>query len=219
MAIITEGVNGPVVGRLGNVVFYQVKGQNRARSLPRTPKRGRKPSPEQTVQRTRFKLMQAWLSPLKPLVRIGFGQYAPPKSGHNVAMSYNMRHAIVEHDGQLSVDPTAFRFSGGPLTPPSHAQVDLEDGRLRFTWDKPGSGAHLGNARTLFLAYNTTESLVYYSICEASAYAGTGELSTRFLGHQTGDICHAYMAFMNVETGEVSDSVYAGMLVLESPSV
>jgi len=76
----------------------------------------------------------------------------------------------------------------------------------------------LGNARTLLLAYNTTESLVYYGTCEASAYAGTGELSTRFLGHQTGDSCHAYIAFMDVETGEVSDSVYAGILVLESYS-
>lgn len=212
MAILTDGVNGPVTGRLGNVVFYQVKGQNRARSLPRTPKRGRTPSPVQVIQRTKFKLMQNWLRPLKQLVRIGFGNYAPPKTGHNVAMSHNMRHAIVEKDGEFSVDPTAFRFSAGPLSPPVNARISVVGDTLHFAWELPGAGARLGNARTLLLAYNTTESVVYYEICGASAYARKGALAPRFLGYRKATVCHAYMAFMNVETGEVSDSVYAGLL-------
>src|SRR5690554_4694148 len=109
MAILTEGVSGPVTGRVGNLIFYQVKGQNRVRSLPRLTKR--KPTPEQAAQRAKFKLMQDWLKPLKGLIRIGFGRYAPPKTGHNVAMSYNMKHAIVEDDGGFSINPPAFRFS------------------------------------------------------------------------------------------------------------
>ena len=59
MAILTEGVSGPVTGRVGNLIFYQVKGQNRVRSLPRLTKR--KPTPEQAAQRAKFKLMQDWL--------------------------------------------------------------------------------------------------------------------------------------------------------------
>src|SRR5690606_34775362 len=162
------GVNGPITGRLGNVVFYQAKGQNRARSLPRIPKRGRAPSPMQVIQRTKFKLMQDWLKPLKRLVRIGFGNYAPRKTGHNVAMSYNMKHAIVEKDGKFSVDPAAFRFSAGPLSPPVNARISLGEGTLHFAWDQLGAGVRLGNARTLLLAYNITESLVYYEICGAN---------------------------------------------------
>lgn len=212
MAIITEGINGPVVGRLGNVVFYRVKGQNRARSLPRVTKRKRKPSPEQAAQRAKFKLMQEWLRPMKGLVRIGFGRYSPPKTGHNIAMSYNMRHAILDHDGEFSVDPAAFRFSAGPLTSPANAELHLGDGTVRFTWDKPGAEAGLGNARTLLLVYNTTNSLCKYEICGARAHSGADELTLQFTKYIVGDVCHAYMAFMNVETGDVSDSVYAGML-------
>jgi len=219
MAIITEGVNGPVTGRLGNVVFYQVKGQNRARSLPRVTRRKRKPSPEQAMQRAKFKLMQEWLKPMRGLVRIGFGHYAPPKTGHNVAMSYNMKHAIVENNGQFSVDPEAFCFSAGPLTSPVNPRVSLGEDALHFTWEKPGIDARLGNARTLLLAYNTTESLAYYEVCGAGARSCSGELSLRFLGYREGTVCHAYMAFMNVETGEVSDSVYAGRIVFENGPV
>ena len=212
MAIITEGINGPVVGRLGNVVFYRVKGQNRARSLPRVTKRKRKPSPEQAAQRAKFKLMQEWLRPMKGLVRVGFGRYSPPKTGHNVAMSYNMRHAIRDHDGEFSVDPVAFRFSGGPLTSPANPELHLGDGTLHFTWDKPSTEAGLGNARTLLLVYNVTNSLCHYEICGASAYSGVDELTLRFIKYLRAEACHAYMAFMNVETGDVSDSVYVGKL-------
>jgi len=212
MAVLTEGINGPVTGRLGNVVFYEVKGQNRARSLPRASRRRRKPTPAQATQRARFKLMQEWLRPLKRLIRIGFGRYAPPKTGHNVAMSYNMKHAIVENNGEFSVNPEAFCFSAGPLTPPVNARVSVGEGILYFTWDKPGIDAGIGNARTLLLAYNTTESLASYEICGADALSGSGELPLSFIGYRDGMVCHAYMAFMNVETGEVSDSVYAGMV-------
>ncbi len=217
MAVLTEGVNGPVTGRLGNVVFYQVKGQNRARSLPRVTRRKRKPSPEQAMQRAKFKLMQEWLKPMKRLVRIGFGRYAPPKTGHNVAMSYNMRHAIIENDGEFSVDPEAFRFSAGPLTPPTNVHAYLEENILHFTWDKPEPHAVLGDARTLLLVYNERNGYGSDEIYGSHADTCVDQLNFRFISPRPGDTCHAYMAFVNVETGEVSDSVYAGRVVVGNP--
>lgn len=214
MAILTEGVNGPVTGRLGNVVFYRVKGQNRARSLPRVTKRKRKPSPEQAAQRSKFKLIQQWLRPVKRLVRLGFGNDASPKTGHNVAMSYNMRHAIIDNDGEFSVDPAAFRFSAGPLTSPVNAQVSLGDGELHFTWDKPDIQATLGDARTLLLAYNVRNGYGYDKIYGASFDLCADTLDLGFLNCRIGDTCYAYMAFINAVTGEVSDSVYAGTVTI-----
>ena len=214
MAVITEGINGPVSGRLGNVVFYRVGGQNRARSLPRVTKRKRKPSPEQAAQRARFKLMQEWLRPVRRLVRIGFGSYAPPKTGHNVAMSHNMRHAIIDTDGTFSVDPAAFRFSVGPLTPPVNADVYLEGGALHFTWDKPGIPTSLRDARTLLLVLNARNGYGDDKIYGASADICADSLDLDALSCRTGDTCHAYMAFINAETGEASDSVYAGTITV-----
>lgn len=85
MAILTAGGHGPVSGRLGNVLYYGDKGQNRARPLPRVPKR-RKPGPEQAAKRTRVEGIPEWLKTERRLVHIGFGRYAPPKTGHNEAM-------------------------------------------------------------------------------------------------------------------------------------
>ncbi|PPL00227.1 DUF6266 family protein [Parapedobacter indicus] len=214
MAILTDGVNGPVTGRLGNVIFYQVKGQNRARSLPRIPKRGRKPSPEQVMQRSKFRLMQQWLKPMKRIVRIGFGRFEPPKTGHNVAMSYNMRHAIVETENGFSVDPQAIRFSAGPLTPPVNAQVHQEGEMLHFSWDKPDIHAVLGDARTVLFVHNERNGLGCDKLYGSGADDCSDALATHFLSLLPGDVCHAYMAFVNAETGEVSDSVYAGQIVV-----
>lgn len=215
MAILTEGVNGPVTGRLGNVVFYQVKGQNRARSLPRLKKRKRAPTPLQAIQRAKFKVMQEWLRPVKRLLRIGFGRFSPPKTGHNAAMSYNMQHALIRENDEFLVDPAAFRFSAGPLTPPVNAKAVLVNGTVRFTWDMPVPGANLGIARTLLLVYNVTESFCTAEICGANAYQCADTLEIATFGHKAGDICHAYMAFMNVEDGDVSNSVYAGIVIPE----
>lgn len=215
MAILTEGVNGPVTGRLGNVVFYEVKGQNRARSLPRVPKRKRKPSPEQAVQRTKFKLIQAWLKPARRLVRIGFGRSAPPKTGHNVAMSYNMRHALIEKDGNFSIDPKAFRFSEGPLTVPVNAQVYLTEDIFHFTWDKPDIHAMLGDSRTLLFVHNERNGYGRDKIYGAGSNDCKDQMDSEFLDLRHGDTCHAYMAFVNVETGVVSDSIYVGQVMAD----
>src|SRR5690606_26246532 len=143
------------------------------RSLPRVTKRKRKPSPEQAAQRAKFKLMQQWLRPMKRLVRLGFGNYAPPKTGHNVAMSYNMRHAVVDNGGEFSVDPAAFHFSAGPLTPPVNAGVRVVGRTLHFKWDKPHIHANLGDARTLLLAYNARngygDDKIYGASCSLCA--------------------------------------------------
>ena len=51
MAVITPGMLGEAAGKLGNVIFYTVDGQLRARKKPQRVKNPR--TPKQTAQRMR----------------------------------------------------------------------------------------------------------------------------------------------------------------------
>jgi len=214
MGILLEGINGPVSGRVGNVVFYQVGNQTRARSLPYQPKKKRKPTIRQEMQRTRFKLMQDWLRPLRVLLRIGFRQDDSPRSGHNAAMSYNINHAIIDNDGIYTINPETFKFAQGPLSSPRNPTASLEGNAIHFTWEKPDVYATLGMARTILLIYNSVQQHCHWHSYGASAYRLKDTLETNYFGYEEGDECYAYIAFIDEETGQVSDSVYAGTLVM-----
>ncbi|WP_257668878.1 DUF6266 family protein [Parapedobacter tibetensis] len=216
MGILTEGINGPVSGRVGNVIFYQVGNQTRARSLPHQPKKKRKPTPLQARQRARFTVMQEWLRPIKRLLRFGFKDNASPRSGHNAAMSYNLNKAIMEvTDGVFAVNPEAFRFSQGPLTPPANPVAKQDGDVVRFKWDKPGPRDLPGGARTLLLLHIPSENTSDYHIYGARAYQLEDTIAVNDLRYLVDSPCNAYIAFIDEESGLVSNSAYAGTIILE----
>lgn len=216
MGKLLDGIHGHVRGKVGGVVFYTANGQNIARSLPRVTRKKRKPTPLQALQRERFKLMQEWLKPLLRVVKVGFGKYAPPQTGHNAAMSYNLTHAVVynEEESRYEVNPEKFAFSGGPISPPLEASA-IQDGRVvRFSWKNPGGRDIRYTTRTILVLYNPNGNACDYKTYGNPAARGEDKLNIRG-NHLPGNTCLAYMAFIDEETGAVSNSVYAGRLVLE----
>ncbi len=216
MGKLSEGISGHVRGKVGGVVFYTANGQNIARSLPRTPRKKRKPTALQAVQRERFRVMQAWLRPILRLIKVGFGKYAPPQTGHNAAMSYNLTHALVfnQEEDRYEVNPEAFAFSGGPFPAPVNPQVMQEGRAVRFSWENPDHRDIGYTTRTMLLLYKPGSGHCCYQTYGAHAGSKKDELDVWGM-YYPGDTCYAYMAFINEETGAVSDSVYAGTVVLE----
>src|SRR3546814_11134420 len=71
-----------------------------------------------------------WLKPLVPLIRTGFKNYAPQQTGHNAAMSYNLKNSIIKTETGFEVNPETFAFSAGPLPGATEATVDRKSTRL-----------------------------------------------------------------------------------------
>ncbi|MGK6351015.1 DUF6266 family protein [Parapedobacter sp. DT-150] len=215
MGKLTDGIHGHVHGKVGGVVFYTANGQNIARSLPRATRKKRKPTALQALQRERFKVMQDWLRPLLRVVKVGFGKYAPPRTGHNAAMSYNLTHAVVynEEASRYEVNPEAFAFSGGPLAAPLNASAVQDGNTVRFSWENPGGRDIRYTTRTMLLLCKPGSGTCHYKTYGNAAGVGMDTLDVRGY-YLPGDTCHAYMAFIDEETGAVSDSVYAGSFVL-----
>lgn len=212
MGKLMDGIHGHIHGKIGGVVFYTANGQNIARSLPRGTRKKKKPTPLQAFQRERFAVMQQWLKPLLRIIKVGFGNFAP-QTGHNAAMSYNLKHALMynEETSRYEVKPEAFAFSSGTLPTPIAPGV-VQDGNLvRFSWTTPNAPQIRYTTRTLLLLYNPDNQS-----CVHKTYGNAAEDALEISGFNLwGSPCHAYMAFLDEETGAVSDSVYAGSLVLE----
>ncbi|WP_312333557.1 DUF6266 family protein [Sphingobacterium sp.] len=135
MAIIKNGVNGTVSGKAGSVVFVSTKTGNYVRSLPRVKKR--EPSPEQLLSRTRFKTVRSHISLLNPIIKLGYKAYSYPKRAYDVAMSYNLNHAIMQEGDSFVVDWQKFMVAKGSPNPITSYTMDLdqENQMLQVTWE------------------------------------------------------------------------------------
>ncbi len=135
MAIIKNGVNGTVSGKAGSVVFVSTKTGNYVRSLPRVKKR--EPSPEQLLSRTRFKTVRSHISLLNPIIKLGYKAYSYPKRAYDVAMSYNLNHAIMQEGDSFVVDWQKFMVAKGSPNPITSYTMDFdqENQMLQVTWE------------------------------------------------------------------------------------
>ncbi|WP_293906562.1 MULTISPECIES: DUF6266 family protein [unclassified Sphingobacterium] len=135
MAIIKNGVNGTVSGKAGSVVFVSTKTGNYVRSLPRVKKR--EPSPEQLLSRTRFKTVRSHITFLNPIIKLGYKAYSYPKRAYDVAMSYNLNHAIMQEGDSFVVDWQKFMIAKGSPNPITSYTMDFdqENQMLQVTWE------------------------------------------------------------------------------------
>jgi hypothetical protein len=214
MARVIDGVNGTVSGKVGNVIYYNSNGGNYVRSLPAKRRRKRPPTLKQASQRERFAVVQNWLKPILPLIRIGFNEYAPRQTSHNSAMSYNLQHALLENEGGFEINPEAFAFSRGLLPEAEQASMVQEGDSIRFYWqsnDEIPSDNKLD--RTILLLYRPGSDFANYRIYGNERWQLTDSLTINEF--KAGDILYGYLAFISSESQEVSNSVYLGRLEVE----
>lgn len=213
MARVIGGVNGVVSGKVGNVVFYSSNGGNYVRSLP-TKRRSYTPSAKQVAQRTRFIMVQDWLRPILPLIRVGFNDYAPRQSSHNSAMSYNMHHALIENDGAFEIDPEKFAFSVGLLPGLEHASIKQIGNYVEFRWELIDN-LPVDNRldRTMLLLYRPGSDFSNFKMYGNDRWQKFDSLSLE--GYKPGDVCYGYMAFISSANQQVSNSIYIGKLEID----
>ncbi len=145
MAIIKNGANGTLSGKAGSVVFVTNGNTTYARGLPQKSKK--KPTAEQIESRTRFTLVQKFLSHMLGLIQVGFKNYKPNKKAYGNAMSYNLNNAVEKTETGYSINYENFRVSKGTPNPITSYtfQVDQENGIFNISWEYDADMASLNN--------------------------------------------------------------------------
>ena len=133
MAKAPEGVSGPVSGKLGNHVYYTVKGKTYVRMKPHK-RRGKKTKKEKN-NTSGFAKVQAFLKPIQSFLKVGFKDYGTATGGYRGAVSYALKNAIEGEHPNRVVNPALVRVCGGELHFPETYEVVFEPNHvIRFTW-------------------------------------------------------------------------------------
>ncbi len=217
MARVKNGINGTVSGKVGPSVFCKWKDIYYVRSLPRI-KKNRKPTSGQRRNQSKFAFMQECLSPIVRFVRLGFMQYAPNRTGHNSAMSYNLRESVIVEDEQYRLDYENFAISRGLPSPVSHVEIDQEDGQVTIRWQvdtdfRQKHGDRMFRCIALLYPDDGVDRINTAGVLQDS-YLEDGEQIISIAQAPKGAAYHVYLAFLASDGSNIStDSIYLGKIV------
>jgi hypothetical protein len=217
MAIIKNGVNGTVSGKAGSVVFVSTKTGNYVRSLPRVKKR--EPSPEQLLSRKRFKMVRSHISQLKPIINMGYKAYSYPKRAYDVAMSYNLKEALIQEENGFLIDWQKFMIAKGSPNPITSCTMnfDKENQVLQVTWEYDAYLEEKFNTRTydsFLVLYNVADNGNGYSLV-MNDFKGSllsGKQHTEMPKHRKEVTYQVYIFFIESYGGGNTDSMHLGKI-------
>ncbi|SRR5690554_380469 len=205
MGIIKQGILGGFSGKVGNVVGASWKGIDYIRSLPSSVRNPR--TPGQVKQRTKFTLVQRFLTSMTPVVRVGFKNYAGKKTAFNAATSYNVLNGVVGEGDMMELDYPSLLISRGNLQPAPSGDALYVGGDIIVEWDNSVNGLNAsGNDEAILVLHNSIKGESRYSIGLSDRLIG--ELREACPSHWQGDVVECYIAFVSEDGKDVSNSIH-----------
>ena len=211
MGTIKQGINGPFSGGVGEAVGSSWNGISYIRSYaakisnPRT-------DPQQD-HRQKIAVTMKFLKTLKVFLRIGFKNYADKMTEINAAMSWNYHNALQGSYPNNAIDYAKALLTHGLLPAALNPKVSFIAGAIRFTWDdNSGEAGASGLDKTLLVVYNPLkqQALTANELATRAEKSQTINVPDSF----TGDLVHCYIGFITAEGADLSDSQYAGAVII-----
>lgn len=207
MAKIKQGPNGPVSGKVGNLVYSSWHGIS---YVKKAPVRRARPTKNEQSNWNLFAWTQNWLQPLQPFFKVGFKNYKPTVHGINAAKSYLYKHALTKDGENSSIDPALMQVSYGSLGLAENIQMELLPGNeLRFTWDPASGKDKAPNDQVMLLAYNVEAGKA--AMIVEGQFRKTGSDSLYLAHHKKGTF-HIYVSFVASDRSRQSHSIYLGSI-------
>lgn len=208
MATYKNGVPGNFSGKLGNLVFYSLKGKPVVRSRSKITK---PPSEKQLANQMGLRVANAFLKPMMEFIQLGFAAMAEGtgKSAYNLALGYNKKQAIGGVYPDLEMDYAQVLVSQGEMEGAYNPGVELTSGGLEFSWNCPrGLPWPRETDQVMLLAYFPGLGKAVYKLVGPgrSAAAATLAIPANLLEAYM----EVYISFVAQNRKELSDSTYLG---------
>lgn len=212
MAFTQKGLPVLFTGRVGDIVGYQLNGKYYIRKRPR--RSGKKPTAQQLQQRVKFMLIVQFLKSLKPLFTVmePRSHWITPWLGR--IRAYNYRYAIVGTETGFQIDYAKVMLSFGSLRGQVIETIGSPGpGRLLLTWQgRSGTWGMHGKDRMFAMVYCPLLRRWSFSLGVNTRSDGSCTLN---IPEFSGKTIHVWTSFAAKEGGWVSDSLYAGEIVLK----
>ena len=215
MAMIKNGVNGTVSGKAGSVVFVSTKTGNFVRSLPRVKKR--EPTSEQLLSRIRFKTVRSHISLLNPIIKIGYKAFSYPKRAYDVAMSYNLKEALILEGDGFEIDWQKFMIAKGSPNPITSYTMDFdqENQILQVTWEYDAyleKKFDTGSYDSFLILYSAADDKAEYPLLENDSKGKliSGKQDVHIPAHKKEVTYEAFIFFVERYGEDNTDSLHLG---------
>lgn len=212
MAIVKESPIGVVSGRLGQIAGGKWRGIYYLRVLPSKVANPR--TDKQLSARLKFSVVNGFISCIRQFLNVGFKNWAVRMTPSNVAFSYNIKHAVLGTYPNFSIDYPNVLVSRGEVAPATNQVAAATVARtIVFTWeDNSGEMNAAADDRTLLLVYNPEKRQSVYINGLAIRVSGTETITVP--SSFSGDLVQCYIAFINQDESDVSNSMYAGAVTV-----
>lgn len=206
MARYKNGINGPLRGKIGNVVAVSWRGLDVLRSLPE--RSDTEPSQAQKEHRRVFGLVSSWLRPLKELIWIGFRVVPEGKTPMNEAVSFIFKYALRGLGMDRHIDFPKAVFSRGELLVSVLEETNvLPDDLLQIKWRNLSESAfNRGTDRATFIFYNERKQA--FATFQAAALRSDKEVLLQLPKGFGADLMHGYMHYMSEQGDVLSTTQY-----------
>lgn len=215
MALLHTGIMGPVSGKIGNLVYYIIKGKNFVRRAPGKSKK--RPTLKQKAQRAKFGEAMRFISPIAKLINESYGSINRRHTGTNILIKEILKDAIMGKYPHFFIDYPRVSLLRGKL-PWSRGVMQHEEGTcdLNLTWDVSAHPAQLEDELIVLIRCCTTGN---WFVAEGAAQRVQGNCSMRVEAPVDRGILQVWMAFRSPDHRDYSNSEYLGeMITNKTPS-
>jgi hypothetical protein len=212
MATSENGILGGFSGKVGTVIGGNWNGVDYMRG--RTGQITNPRTERQQNQRARMTLIIQFLRPLTVFLREGFKRQAIRKSAFNVATSYNLSHALTGTYPDIEIDYSKVLLSQGKLPGALNPQVSCPgSGKVELSWqDNSSDKGAIPDDRALLVVYDSQHGKAL-SQMQGNLRAAQSQVVTLPPAFEGAEV-QCYIAFQNANQTIVSDSWYAGRLIV-----
>ncbi len=213
MGKYSQGILGAFSGKVGTVVGASWRGIKYMRSL--AAKRGNARATEkQLEQQARFALIAGFLKPVKPLLELGFKNYAIGRTGYNSAASYNLKNALTGQTPNLAIDYSMVLLSRGDLVGAKSVLVSsTNSGQLDVAW-QDNSGQAMAKPEDQLIVAVFSPALVQATYLIGGAERQDESFAYNLPADFSGETAEVYISWVSADMKEVATSVYAGSILI-----
>lgn len=204
MGKLANGILGGVNGKIGNIIGYNLNGQQ----VIRTIGVNNKPlSEKQLNNKLQMKVIMQFFHKMDTLIQLGFNPKAKntTKNYHNLAIAYNKPNALMGFYPEVTIDFSKIILSVGDLAQPENTTVRFTDNHLEFTWE-----GIRNTDQVMLLAYAPSTKQMVFEASGAKRAQGKEKLILK--PGMENEKLELYISFVSNDRTQVANSLYLGSI-------
>lgn len=210
MAKLPNGINGPFIGRMGNMVCYMLNGENICREIGECGPH----NDNQKGNSTKMSLISPFVATVQNFVEAGFRTTKKPKStsAYAYALSVNMKAAVTGVYPKQKIDYAKAKFSEGNIAAPKTPTAVQNENILEIRWKADMEGLNADkNDQIMAIAYFPEELRCITLTSGAKRTEEFQSLEIPAFAKKTKMFIH--VAFINDDRTDVSNNVFVKKLI------